>query len=146
MLVSYGCNIQSDLHSFIEWWRRTTKTSITTGFISKTTALHVHCVWNPLTPRANGHNNLRAWGPFLESPGLYGPEIKYSNRNINNNSTGPGQQTTPFCFINWQFYRVRCKTIETSVFNVNGDSLPGPLITGTFEKRRPVHMDMGDPR
>ena len=27
--------------------------------------------------------------------------------------------------------------IETSIFNVNGDSLPGPLIIGTFEKRAP---------
>ena len=29
------------------------------------------------------------------------------------------------------------QTIETSIFNVNGDSLPGPLIIGTFEKRAP---------
>ena len=68
---------------------------------------------------------------------LYGPEIKYSNRNIKNKSAGPGKQTTLFCFINWQFYHVRCKTIETSIFNVNGDSLPGPLIIGTFEKQAP---------
>ena len=27
--------------------------------------------------------------------------------------------------------------METSIFNVNGDSLPGPLIIGTFEKRAP---------
>ena len=27
--------------------------------------------------------------------------------------------------------------IETSIFNINGDSLPGPLIIGTFEKRAP---------
>ena len=27
--------------------------------------------------------------------------------------------------------------IETSIFNVNGKSLPGPLIIGTFEKRAP---------
>ena len=26
------------------------------------------------------------------------------------------------------------QTIETSIFHVNGDSLPGPLIIGTFEK------------
>ena len=55
---------------------------------------------------------------------LYGPEIKYLT-------------TTPFSFINWQFDHVRCKTIETSIFTVNGDSLPGPLIIGTFEKRAP---------
>ena len=67
---------------------------------------------------------------------LYWPEIKYSNRNIKNKSLG--QQTTPLCFINWQFYRVRSKTIETSIFSVNGDSLPGPLIIGTFEKQAPV--------
>ena len=54
---------------------------------------------------------------------LYWPEIKYSNRNIKNKSLG--QQTTPLCFINWQFYRVRSKTIET-------------LIIGTFEKQAPV--------
>ena len=29
------------------------------------------------------------------------------------------------------------QTIETSIFNVNGGSLPGPLIIGTFEKRAP---------
>ena len=46
-------------------------------------------------------------------------------------------QTTPFCFINWQFYHVRCKTIETLIFTVNVDSLPGPSIIGTFEKRAP---------
>ena len=34
-------------------------------------------------------------------------------------------------------YRVRCKTIETSILIVNEDSLPGPLIIGTFEKRAP---------
>ena len=32
---------------------------------------------------------------------------------------------------------IRCKTIETSIFNVNGNSLPGPLIIGTFEKQAP---------
>ena len=31
---------------------------------------------------------------------LFGPEIKYSNRNIRNKGVGPGQQTTPFCFTN----------------------------------------------
>ena len=40
-------------------------------------------------------------------------------------------------FIDAQFYHVKCKTIETSIFNENGDSLPGPLIIGTFEKRAP---------
>ena len=30
---------------------------------------------------------------------------------------------------------VRCKTTETAVFNVSGNSLPDPLIIGTFEKR-----------
>ena len=28
-------------------------------------------------------------------------------------------------------------TPQTSIFNVDGDSLPGPLIIGTFEKRAP---------
>ena len=32
---------------------------------------------------------------------------------------------------------VRCKTIETLILNVNGDSLLDPLIIGTFEKRAP---------
>ena len=31
------------------------------------------------------------------------------------------------------------KTIETSIFNGNRDSLPSPLIIGTFEKRAPGH-------
>ena len=29
------------------------------------------------------------------------------------------------------------KTIEPWTFNANGDSIPGPLIIGTFEKRAP---------
>ena len=29
------------------------------------------------------------------------------------------------------------KLLKTSVFNVNGDSIPGPLLIGTFEKRAP---------
>ena len=28
-----------------------------------------------------------------------------------------------------------CKTIETSILNVNSNNFPGPLIIGTFEKR-----------
>ena len=52
------------------------------------------------------YSPLKKWegnrGPFLEkSRQLFGPEIKYSNRNIKNKSAGPGQQSTPFCFINW---------------------------------------------
>ena len=43
----------------------------------------------------------------------------------------------PFFFVNSQFYHVRCKTIETSIFDGNRDSLPGPLVIGTFEKRAP---------
>ena len=30
----------------------------------------------------------------------------------------------------------------TSIFNVNGDSLPGPLIIGTFEKRAPGEVEV----
>ena len=59
---------------------------------------------------------------------------------MKNRSACPGLQTTPFCFINWLFYHVRCKNIETSIFNVNGDSLPGSLIIGTFEKRAPSYL------
>ena len=29
------------------------------------------------------------------------------------------------------------KLLKTLILNVNGDSLPGPLIIGTFEKRAP---------
>ena len=29
------------------------------------------------------------------------------------------------------------KLLKPMIFNVNGDSLPGPLIIGTFEKRAP---------
>ena len=32
---------------------------------------------------------------------------------------------------------LNAKLIETSIFNVNGDSLPGRLITETFAKRAP---------
>ena len=31
--------------------------------------------------------------------------------------------------------------MKTSIFNVNGDSLPGPLDIGTFEKRAPGSVD-----
>ena len=30
---------------------------------------------------------------------------------------------------------------ETSIFNINGDGLPGPLIIGTVEKRAPGPLD-----
>ena len=33
---------------------------------------------------------------------------------------------------------LRCKTIETSIFHVNGDNLLDPLIIGAFEKRATV--------
>ena len=32
------------------------------------------------------------------------------------------------------------QTIETSIFNVNGDRLQGPLIIGTFEIRAPARL------
>ena len=35
----------------------------------------------------------------------------------------------------WRNHRLQ--GIETSIFNVNGNSLPGPLIIGTLEKRAP---------
>ena len=38
---------------------------------------------------------------------------------------------------------MRCKTIETSIFNVNDNRLPGPLIIGTFEKQAPVEYGAG---
>ena len=53
---------------------------------------------------------------------------------------GAGQKTTPFCFINRQFYHVRCKTIYTSIQHVNNNSFTGPLIIETFEKRAPGHI------
>ena len=36
-----------------------------------------------------------------------------------------------------KFYHVKCKAIETSTFNVNGNSLPGPIIIRTLKKRAP---------
>ena len=87
---------------------------------------------------SRGYKLVLAGGPFLESPGNFpGPKSNIQIGNVKSKSAGPANQTTPFCFINWQFYHVRCKTIETSIFNVNGDSLPGLLIIGTFEKRAP---------
>ena len=63
----------------------------------------------------------RAAARFSKVLVTFGPEIKYSNQNIKNKGTGPAQQTTSFCFTNWQFY-VRCKTIETSILHVNNKS------------------------
>ena len=58
---------------------------------------------------------------------------------IKKKSAVPGQQTTPFCFINCrQFYHVRCKTTETSILHVNQNSFTGPLIIGTLKKRAPA--------
>ena len=34
--------------------------------------------------------------------------------------------------------------IETSTFNVNGNSLPGPLIIGTFDKRAAGEVKLQD--
>ena len=35
-----------------------------------------------------------------------------------------------------------CKTIETSILNVNSNNFQGPLIIGTFEKRVPGALIM----
>ena len=51
---------------------------------------------------------------------------------IKNKSASPGKQTSPFCFINLWFFHDRCKTIETSIFNVNGDSLPNRKTGNNF--------------
>ena len=46
---------------------------------------------------------------------LFGPEIKYSYRNIKNKLKECGSwlaNCTPFCFTNQWFYHVRCKTMD----------------------------------
>ena len=74
---------------------------------------------------SRGYKLVLARGPFLESPGNFsGRKSNIQIGNVKSKSSGPSNQTPPFCFINWQFYHARCKTIETSIFNVNGDSLP----------------------
>ena len=68
------------------------------------------------------------------TPVTFQDEITYSNRNIKNKSTR-SWLATAFCFINWQFYHVRCQAIEISILHVNNNGFAGPLIIGTFEKR-----------
>ena len=46
--------------------------------------------------------------------------------------------------MNWQFYHVRCKTIETSIFNVNGDSLQSPLIYRDFRETAPLECGISN--
>ena len=40
-----------------------------------------------------------------------------------------------FVLLTDSFIEFICKTIETSILNVNSNNFPGPLIIGTFEKR-----------
>ena len=37
-----------------------------------------------------------------------------------------------------KFYHIKCKTIETVNFNVNGNSLPGPFIIRTNWRNGPL--------
>ena len=79
-----------------------------------------------------------SWGSFLESPvNFSGPKSNIQIEIKRIRARVLARKNTPFCFVNWYFYLFRCKTIETSTFYGNRDSLPGPLIIGTFEKRAP---------
>ena len=65
----------------------------------------------------------KIWEPFLESLANFsGPK---SNTCIQIKKAGPS----------WKFYHIICKTIDTSILNVNNNS--SPFIIGTFEKRAP---------
>ena len=78
------------------------------------------------------------WSPPPPLPG-FAPAIKYLHQNLlKNKSVVPSEQTSPFCFVNWQFYHVcNFKTIETSNLNENNNSFPGPFIIWTLEKQAP---------
>ena len=66
---------------------------------------------------------------------LFGPEIKYSYRNIKNKSAGPGWQTVlHFVSLTNGFIMLDAK-LWISIYHVNNDSFTGPLIIGAFEKR-----------
>ena len=69
----------------------------------------------------------------------FAPAIKYLHQSLlKNKSVVPSEQTSPFCFVNWQFYHVcNFKTIETSNLNENNNSFPGPFIIWTLEKQAP---------
>ena len=71
---------------------------------------------------------------FSKVPVTFQDEITHSNRNIKNKSAR-SWLATAFCFINWQFYHVRCQAIEISILHVNNNGFAGPLIIETFEKR-----------
>ena len=43
---------------------------------------------------------------------LFGPEIKYSNRNIKNKRAGPGYQTTPFVSLTDSFIMLDAKLLK----------------------------------
>ena len=60
---------------------------------------------------------MKTGARFLKVPVTFCARNHCWNRNVKNRSAG-------FCFINWKFYYDICKTIEISICNVNGDSLP----------------------
>ena len=47
---------------------------------------------------------------------------------------GPCRQASPICVVKRYSF---CKTIETSILNVNGNSFPGLVTIGKFDKRAP---------
>ena len=85
--------------------------------------------------------NRRSGARFSKVPVtlIFGSEIKYSNRNIKNKLRARvlANKLLHFVSLTDSFITLDAKLIETAIFNVNGDSLPGSLIIGTFEKRAP---------
>ena len=59
--------------------------------------------------------------------------IEYSNQNLKARILG--DKLVHFVLLTDSFIMLICKTIETSILNVNNNSSPGPLIIGTFDKR-----------
>ena len=96
--------------------------------------------WNGLVPRQSFNNNPGA--PFLEGPGNFlGPKSNIQIEIKRVRARVLATKLLHFVSLTDSFIMFM-QTIETSVFNVNGSSLPSPLIIGTFEKRAPELSSM----
>ena len=77
-----------------------------------------------------GFRTTRPRGPFLERPG-----ILFWNRSLEKIRVCSDLKWSPFCFFSWKLYCIIFKSFETPFRNGKQNSLTGPIITGSFEKR-----------
>ena len=77
---------------------------------------------------------------------FFGSKGKFWNQNLLNSSTIPSSQTGQFCFVNWYFYCIIFKIIETygqldCKHGKHKELFGSEKVIGSFEKRAPGHWE-----